>query len=52
MTQRPIVAYLSLKGMSAHEIHDDILATLGPDAVSYSSVTRYLSEARFALSKP
>jgi hypothetical protein len=37
-TQRPIVAYLSLKGMSAREIHDDILATLGPDAVSYSLV--------------
>jgi hypothetical protein len=45
MTQPPIVAYLSLKGMSAREIHDDIVATLGPDAVSYSSVTRYLREA-------
>jgi hypothetical protein len=38
MTQRPIVAYLSLKWMSAREIHDDIVATPGPDAVSYSSV--------------
>jgi hypothetical protein len=45
MTQRPIVAYLSLKGMSAREIHDDIVATLGPGAVSYSSVTHYLREA-------
>jgi hypothetical protein len=45
MTQRPIVAYLSLKGMSAREIHDDIVATIGPDAVSYSLVTRYLREA-------
>jgi hypothetical protein len=44
MTQRPIVAYLSLKGMSAREIHDGIVATLGPDAVSYSSVTRYFRE--------
>jgi uncharacterized membrane protein len=52
MTQRPIVAYLSLKGMSAHEIHDDIVATLGSDAVSDSSVTCYLCEARFAPSKP
>jgi hypothetical protein len=33
-------------------IHDDIVATLGPDAVSYSSVTRYLREARFPTSKP
>jgi hypothetical protein len=38
MTQRPIVAYLSLKGMSKREIHDDIVAALGPDAVSYSSL--------------
>jgi hypothetical protein len=52
MMQRPIVAYLSLKGMSAREIHDDIVATLGPDPVSYSSVIRYLGEARFPPLKP
>jgi hypothetical protein len=52
MTQRPKIAYLSLKGMSAGEIHDDIVATLGPDAVSYSSVTRHLREAPFPPSKP
>jgi hypothetical protein len=38
MTQRPIVAYLSLKEMSARDIHDDIAATLGSDAVLYSSI--------------
>jgi hypothetical protein len=38
MIQRPIVDYLSLKWMSAREIHDDIVATFGPDAVSYNSV--------------
>jgi hypothetical protein len=52
MTQRPIVAYLSLKGISAHQIHDEIIGTLGPDAMSYSSVTRYLREARFPPLKP
>jgi hypothetical protein len=52
MTQGSIVAYLSLKRMSAREIHEDIVATLGPDAVSYSSMTRYLREARFPPSKP
>jgi hypothetical protein len=52
MTQRLIVAYLSLKGMSALEIHVDMIATLGPDAVSHSSVTRYLREAQFPPSKP
>jgi hypothetical protein len=51
MTQRPIAAYLSLKGISAREIHDDIVATLGPDTVSYCSITRYLREARFPPSK-
>jgi hypothetical protein len=45
MTQRPIVAYLSLKWMSAREIQDDTVATLAPDAVSYSLVTRYPREA-------
>jgi hypothetical protein len=45
MTQRPIVAYLSLKEMAGREIHDNIVATLGLDAVSYSSVTHYLCEA-------
>jgi hypothetical protein len=52
MTRRPTVAYLSLKRMLAREIHDDIVATLGPDALSYSSVTGYLREARFPPSKP
>jgi hypothetical protein len=52
MMQRPIVAYLSLKGISARELHDDIVATLGPDAMSYSSITRYLREAQFPPSKP
>jgi transposase len=52
MAQRRMVAYLSLKGMLAREIQDDMISTLGPDAVSYSSVTRYLREARFPHSKP
>jgi hypothetical protein len=52
MTQRSTAAYLSLTRMSAHETQDDIVATLGPDAMSYSSVTRYLREARFHLLKP
>jgi hypothetical protein len=38
--------------MSTREVHDDIVAILGPDAVSCSSVTSYLREARFPPSKP
>jgi hypothetical protein len=52
MMHGPIVAYLSLKEISARKIHDDIVASLGPDAVPYSSVTPYLREARFPPSKP
>jgi hypothetical protein len=52
MARCPIVACLSLKGMSAREIHDYIAPTLGPDAVSYNSVTCYLREAQFLPSKP
>jgi hypothetical protein len=52
MTQRPIVAELSLKWMSARGIHDDIVATLGSNAISYSSSTRSFREARFLPSKP
>jgi hypothetical protein len=57
MMHRPIVAYFSLKRISAREIHEDIVVTIGPDAVSYSSVqfssvTRYLGEARSPPSKP
>jgi hypothetical protein len=38
--------------MSAREIHDYIVPTLGPDALSYSPVTRYLREARFPPLEP
>jgi hypothetical protein len=51
MMQHLIVAYLSLKAMSAREVHDNIMATPGPDDLSYSLVTRYLREARFPPSK-
>jgi hypothetical protein len=40
------------KGLSAVAIHDDLVATFGPEAVNYQSVTRYLREAIFASSNP
>jgi hypothetical protein len=44
MEQQSIVLYLARKRLSPLAIHDDIVTTLGADAdaVSYSSVTRYL----------
>jgi hypothetical protein len=52
MDQQSIVLYLSRKGLSAVAIHDDLVATLDAEAVSYPSVTRYLREAIFASSNP
>jgi hypothetical protein len=46
MDQRSIVLYLHLKGLSAHAIHDDLGATLGPTAGAYNAVTCYLREAK------
>jgi hypothetical protein len=46
MDQRMIVAYLDLKGMSARAIQENLGATLGANAVAYSSVMHYLREAR------
>jgi hypothetical protein len=47
MDQRTIAIYLERKGLSARAIHEDLVATLGQDAVAYSTVTRYLHEIRF-----
>jgi hypothetical protein len=45
MDQRSIVVDLARKELSAIAFHHDLAATLGPEAVSYSCVTRLLREA-------
>jgi hypothetical protein len=40
MDQKPIVLYLRMKGMTLDTIHDDLVRTLGKDAVVYSTVTK------------
>jgi hypothetical protein len=52
MERRSIVIYLARKGLSPFAIHDDLVTTLGADAVSYSSVTSYLRDAVFSSSYP
>jgi hypothetical protein len=52
MDQQLIVLYLARKGLSAVVIHDDLVATLGAEAVNYPSVARHLREAIFASSNP
>jgi hypothetical protein len=39
MDQRPIALYLSMKGLSATLIHQELVDTLSPEAAAYSTVT-------------
>jgi hypothetical protein len=48
MDQKPIVLYLRMKGMTLDAIHDDLVRTLGKDAVAYSTVTKYARSAQFS----
>jgi hypothetical protein len=50
MNQRSTVVYLAKKDLSVITVHHDLVATPGPEAVSYSSVTHYLREAIFVSS--
>jgi hypothetical protein len=50
MDQQSIVLYLPRKGLPAVAIHDDLVATLGAEAVSYPSMTHYLGEGVFTSS--
>jgi hypothetical protein len=48
MDQKPIILYLLMKGMALYAIHDDLVRTLGKDAVAYSTVTKYASSDQFS----
>jgi hypothetical protein len=48
MDQNPIVLYLRMKGMTLDVVHDDLVRTLGKDAVAYSTVTKYARSAQFS----
>jgi hypothetical protein len=52
MDERSIVLYLATKDLAPPTIHSHLVATLGPEAGSYSSVTCYLCEAILAASNP
>jgi transcriptional regulator of acetoin/glycerol metabolism len=52
MDQRSIVVYLARKGLSAMEIDNDLVVTLGSDAKGSRSVTRFLREATFSSPNP
>jgi hypothetical protein len=48
MDQKPIILYLQMKGMALDAIHDDLVRTLGRDAVAYSTVTKYARSTQFS----
>jgi hypothetical protein len=47
---RAIGSDLDRKRLSARAIHNDIVATFGPNVVGYSTIMRYLHEAKLLLS--
>jgi hypothetical protein len=51
MDQKPVVLNLRMKGMALDAIHDDLVRTLGKDAVAYSTVTKYACSAQFSSRK-
>jgi hypothetical protein len=48
MDQKVIVLYIRMKGMALDAIHDDLVRTLGKNAVAYSTVTKYARSAQFS----
>jgi hypothetical protein len=47
MDQKSIVLYLRMKGMALDAIHNDLLRTLGKDAVAHSTMTKYAHSTQF-----
>jgi hypothetical protein len=45
------VLYLHLKGLKPTDIHRDLIDTLGGEAVSYPTVSRYIRETKFTVPK-
>jgi hypothetical protein len=52
MDQRFIVLYRARKGLAVVAIHEYLVTTLRAAEISYPLVTRYLQEAKFAISNP
>jgi hypothetical protein len=51
MDQQSITMYLSLKGLNAVKIHNNLVATLKGEAKSYSTVADYLRKPSFSSPK-
>jgi hypothetical protein len=47
MDQRSICMFLAMKQLLAQAIHSKLVAVLGPDAIAYSTVIKYLRQRQF-----
>jgi hypothetical protein len=47
MDQRSICLFLAMKGLSGRDVHNELVAVLGLDAIAYSTVTSYLWQRKF-----
>jgi hypothetical protein len=54
MNEGSIGLFIARKGLSALEIHNELIAVLGPEAVAYSTITKYRRQRHFPtiLSEP
>jgi hypothetical protein len=48
MDQKSVILYLRMKGMVLDVNHDDLVRTLGKNAVTYSTVTKYARSAQLS----
>jgi hypothetical protein len=44
MDQRSICLALAMEGLSSGDVHNEFVVMLSPDAVAYSTITRYLRQ--------
>jgi hypothetical protein len=51
MDQKAILLYLCMKRMALDAIHQDLVETLGENAVAYSTVSKYARSLRFTIEK-
>jgi hypothetical protein len=47
MDQRSIYLFLAMKGLSAREVHDELVAVIGRGAIACSTVTSYPRQRQF-----
>jgi hypothetical protein len=47
MDQPSICLFLAMEGLSARDVHNKLVAMLGPDAIVYSTVTSYQRQRQF-----